>query len=98
MTVPPDSPRRAGVPIALLIGLVLWAVTSVWWFFYYSQYDGSFKQLGDKAPCVFVTTDECRYMQKRLLGSAIPAYRTELFWAGLIVIALGGVQRQSRRL
>ena len=85
------------MPVALLVGMALWAVTGLWWFFYYSQYDGWFRQLGEKAPCVFVATDECRYMQKRLPGSAIPRYHPELFWAGLIAVALGVVQRESRR-
>ena len=96
MTVP-ASPGRAGVPVALLVGVALWGLTTVWWFSYYSQYDGWLGQLGEKAPCVFMATDECSYMQKRLLGSAIPRYHPELFWAGLIAVALGIVQRESRR-
>jgi hypothetical protein len=93
----PAIPRRSRIAAAILIGLALLAVTAVWWFFYYSQYNGSFNELALKTPCLATMTDECLAMQKQLAGSMIPAYQPVLFWAGAAILGLGIVQQLSRR-
>lgn len=97
MSDPAISPRRSRVAAAILIGLALLAVTAVWWFFYYSQYNGWLNELALKTPCLAMTTDECLDMQKRLVGSMIPAYHPVLFWAGAVILGLGIAQQLSRR-
>jgi hypothetical protein len=97
MSDPVATRGRAGFAGAILIGLALLAVTSAWWFFYYSQYDGARKELDVKLPCVAVTSDDCLSIQQHLLGSMIPVYHPVLFWAGAIVLALGIAQQVSRR-
>lgn len=97
MSDPAISPRRSRIAAAILIGLALLAVTAVWWFFYYSQYNGSFNELALKTPCLATMTDECLAMQKQLAGSMIPAYQPVLFWAGAAILGLGIAQQLSRR-
>lgn len=82
----------------MLVGLGLWALSLIWWFFYYSQYDGALQQLGTKAPCFAVTINDCLDMQQRLSGSAMPVYHPVLLWAGLIAVILGIMQRRTRRV
>ena len=97
MSDPAISPRRSRIAAAILIGLALLAVTGVWWFFYYSQYNGWLNELALKTPCLATTTDECLAMQKQLAGSMIPAYQPVLFWAGAAILGLGIAQQLSRR-
>jgi len=97
MTEPGLPERRQGVPLAIVIGLVFCAVTIAWWYFYYSQYGGEMDLISVSLPCFFATTDACQVIQQKLAASAIPPYHPVLWWAGLIVIAIGIAQARSRR-
>jgi hypothetical protein len=97
MTQPEIVATRPRSTPAIWVGLALGAAALAWWLFYYSQYGGWFEQLGFKAPCLAVTTDDCLLMQKKLVLSAVPAYHPVLFWAGTIVLVIGVFQRRSRR-
>jgi len=68
----------------------------IWWLSFYSQYDDWFQHLDVKAPCIAVTIEVCRTMQKPLATSEIPLYQPILFWAGLLILAFGVVQQWSR--
>jgi hypothetical protein len=97
MSQPAATARKPRLALAIWIGLALWVVTLFWWLSYYSQYGDWLERLGFKAVCIAVTTDDCVFMQKKLIQSAIPTYHPVLFWVGFIVIVLGFLQWHSRR-
>ena len=84
-------------PVAEWAGWLLWVLSLVWWYFYYSQYIGGLALFEQKFVCVAVTTDVCLAIRQKLVMSAIPAYHPQLFWAGVAFLVLGFLQRRSRR-
>jgi hypothetical protein len=97
MTEPGTKRVRVQTPLAEVICWALWALSLVWWYFYYSRYGGALYLFEQKFVCVAVTTDICLDIRQKLLQSEIPAYHPELFWAGVVFLALGFLQRRSRR-
>lgn len=97
MSEPAATPARVRTPIAAWVGWLLWVLSLVWWYFYYSQYIGGLTLFEQKFVCVAVTTDVCLAIQQKLVMSAIPAYHPQLFWAGVVFLVLGLLQRRSRR-
>jgi hypothetical protein len=94
----PEAKRvRVRPPLAEIVGWALWIVALVWWYFYYSQYGGSLYLFEQKFVCVAVATDTCLDIQQKLMHSAIPGYHPVFFWAGVLFLALGFLQRRSRR-
>ena len=88
------QPRRT--PLATKIGFALWVAAILWWLAYYAQWHGAFGLLRLKVICLGGTTDECAFFQQQIHGS-IPVYSPVLWWAGLIVMAVGLYQSRAAR-
>jgi len=97
MSEPATPAPRRGLVVLIWVGFGLCAFSAAWWLYYYSQYGGAVVQFSLKLPCMVVLTDDCAEIQKRLAESAVPAYHPLLFWAGLILLAIGVLQQRSRR-
>jgi hypothetical protein len=89
--------RDRKTPLAVKVGLLLWAVTVVWWGFYYSQTGVWLDELLREWVCLVWTTEGCQAAQKVLARSSIPAYHSVLFWVGAIFLVLGFAQSRSIR-
>jgi hypothetical protein len=77
---------------AIHLGLALWAVSLVWWFLYYAQYQGPFELLGPKFGCFTGASAECLRFQKWMGPTAIPAYLPIFWYAGMLAMIAGSVQ------
>ena len=87
------SDSKSTSPLALKIGVGLFGVSLLWWFFYYAQYSGPFGLLDLKIMCINGATDECAFFQERMAAtSVIPTYRPYLWYAGMLLTLLGFVQ------
>jgi hypothetical protein len=91
-----EQASKPRTPLAMKIGLALWALALVWWFIYYAQYSGPFGLLGLKFPCITGATNECVFFQQRLRTSAIPAYHPIFWWLGVVAMVVGFVQTRNR--
>jgi hypothetical protein len=88
------QPATAPNPQARLflnIGLGLMALSLLWWFAYYAQYEGAFDLLGLKLLCITGTTSECSFFQEQMSAAAapVPTYYPVLWWCGTIAVAIG---------
>lgn len=75
-------------PPAILLGLGLWFVSLVWWFFYYAQYGGAFGLIGLKLACIAWPTAECLFFQQQIRGP-LPRYIPLFWYAGMAAFAFG---------
>lgn len=91
------SKDKPPTPPAIHLGLGLWAISLLWWFFYYAQYGGPFALIGLKLACVGVTTSECAFFQSHIRGT-MPRYVPVFWYAGMAALAFGVHQLwQNRR-
>jgi len=87
MAVAEKSPARAARAV-LLFGLAVMTAAVVWWFAYYSQYQG-LNFLGHKFACLSGEAMECSFYQDQIGSSVLPAYSPMLLWAGTVVALVG---------
>jgi hypothetical protein len=86
------------LPIATKVGFWLLAITLLWWFAYYANYEGAFGLMKRKIMCINGATYECLFYQKMMGPTAIPTYYPIFWYAGLIALAIGAYQSwQARR-
>lgn len=96
----PDSgkPVKRPSPMALKIGFGLWALSLVWWFFYYAQYAGAFGLMGLRFGCISGATSECLFFQQQLAKTSILPTYVPIFWyAGLVCMAIGLYQNHQAK-
>ena len=93
-----DEPTKSPTPQAILIGLGLWFISLVWWFFYYAQYAGAFGLIDLKLTCIAWATAECQFFQQQIRGP-LPRYMPVFWYAGMLAFATGlwQVWRERRK-
>jgi hypothetical protein len=84
-------------PTATKVGFVLWGVSLVWWFAYYSNYSGAFGLLDLKLMCITGATDECVFFRERMGRTIVPTYYPIFWYVGLIALAVGAYQSWTAR-
>lgn len=88
--------EKSPTPLATRLGLGLWAISLVWWFFYYAQYGGAFGLLDLKLACIGWPTSECFFFQQQI-RSPIPRYVPAFWYAGMLAFAVGLYQTWQQR-
>lgn len=88
--------RFLPTPAAVAVGLLLCAISVVWWFAYYAQYGGALGLLNLKLACIGYATPECAFFQANIRG-AIPRYVPVLWYAGMVMLAFGVWQVWQQR-
>lgn len=91
-----EQVSKQKTPMAMKLGLALWAVALAWWFVYYAQYSGPFGLIGLKFPCITGASSECAFFQHRLSGTAVPTYHPIFWWLGVAAMIVGFMQTRTR--
>jgi hypothetical protein len=91
-----SSDETPPTPLATKLGFGLWAISLIWWFFYYAQYGGAFGLMDLKLACVSFATRECAFFQQNIRGP-VPTYWPLFWYAGMVAFAVGVYQTWQQR-
>lgn len=82
--------------VAIAIGVIAMIGGVVWWFAYYSQWQGAFALLDVKIGCLVTKAAECQAFREFIGASSIPSYQPGVFLGGLIMVVSGIVMLKRR--
>lgn len=90
--------KKPPAPLALKIGLGLWAISLLWWFLYYAQYAGAFGLMDLRFGCISGATSECLFFQQQLAQTSILPTYVPIFWyVGLACMTVGLYQNHQAK-